>query len=239
MLNLFYLDFVELIAFCGKSMQYDHIISDNLIMLKDEKGNLEKVFKELEGLEAEWRIDGVPEEYKMIWVPNNEIRLWSVPRSTGELLRALVLAARPKVILELGTSAGYSTIWMATAAQAYGGKIYTVEATKPKIEISSKYFKMAGVTDSIEQIEGMAQDVLEEFDRNIDFLFLDADKPNYYQYLKTIEPRLNKNAMIVADNAMNFGDYMQDFLDYLEKSDNYVAQMIEMDYGVMTALKVS
>jgi caffeoyl-CoA O-methyltransferase len=200
---------------------------------------LNKVLAKLEKLEQEWRIEGVPEEYKMIWVPNNEIRLWSVPRSTGQLLRALVLTSQPKVTVELGTSAGYSTLWMASAVKEIGGTIYTVEAAKPKFEMASQHFREAGFEDVIVQKEGMASEVLETFEEKINFLFLDADKNNYLKYLKIIEPKLDKGAIIVADNAINYGDNMRDFLEYLEINANYSAQMIEIDYGVMVALKLS
>ena len=137
--------------------------------------NFQKIVEELEALDKTFVIKGSPKEYEKIWVPNNEIMLWSIPRQSAEILKSLVLIKQPKLILELGTSAGYSTIWLASGARHYGGKVYTIELTKPKIEIAKKYFQKAGVAENIEQLEGKIFDILSNWDKKIDFVFLDAD----------------------------------------------------------------
>lgn len=199
---------------------------------------LGKVLGELERLDREWVVKGVPEAYKMIWVPKNEVRLWSVPRTTGQLLRTLVLAHKPKTILELGTSAGYSTLWLASAAAQYGGAIHTVEATQPKIDMARTYFERSGLSAAIHQIHGMAADVLRDWKAPIDFFFLDADKENYLAYLKAIEKQLRPGALIVADNATDFGPLMTDFLSYLRTNKRYESELIELDHGVFVAVKL-
>ena len=112
------------------------------------EGNLWKILKkilkicdELEKLNETFLIKGVPEEYKEIWVPNNEIKLWQIPRTSAEVLKCFALANKSKVILELGTSAGYSAIWLASAARQFDGKVYTIELAKPKIEMAKNILK--------------------------------------------------------------------------------------------------
>ncbi len=191
---------------------------------------------ELEELDKSFVIQGVPEEYKELWVPRNEIRLWSIPRSSAEILKALVLAHKPKTILELGTSAGYSTIWLAWAARLIGGHVTTIELAKPKIEMAKRYFAKAKVSEDITQVEGKISEVLNKWDQEVDFVFLDADKPNYLAYIKQLEPFLAKGGVIVADNAIDFKEDMKDYLDYITASDKYHSQLLSIDHGLMISV---
>lgn len=200
--------------------------------------NFLNVVREIEELEKTFVIKGVPEEYRGVWTPNGEIKLWSVPRKTAEILNALVMARQPKTILELGTSAGYSTLWLAKAAEQYGGKVYTIELARPKIEMAGKHFQKAGLSEYIEQLRGKISDILPRWNKGqIDFVFMDADKKNYLSYLKQIEPFLSEGAVIAADNAIDFKDLMDDYLIYVSDSGKYESRLIEIDNGLMISVK--
>jgi|SRR3989344_1770153 len=202
--------------------------------------NFFKICKELENLNSSFRIEGFPSEYEGIKAPeyNNEIRLWQIPRSTGQLLKLLVLLKRPNLILELGTSAGYSALWLASGLKELKkGKIYTIELAKPKILMARNYFNKAELNSKIKQIEGDFSKVLSGWNKRIDFIFMDADKSNYYKYLKIIEPWLNKDAIIIADNALDFKDLMKDYLDYVSKSKKYYSYLLNLDHGLMISIK--
>lgn len=200
--------------------------------------NFLKVCRELENLDKTFLIKGVPEEYKDVWVPNNEIRLWQIPRTSAEVLKAFVLANKSKVILELGTSAGYSAIWLASAVRHFGGKVYTVDMAKPKIEIAKKYFKKAGLEKYIKQIVGNASDVLSKWNKKVDLVFLDADKPNYLKYIKQFEPFLKKGSIIIADNTLDFGHLMRDYLKYVSGSPKYYSFLLGIDHGLTVTIKL-
>jgi len=200
--------------------------------------NFLRACKELEKLDKEFLIKGVPKEYKEIWVPNNEIRLWQIPRTSAEILKGFALANKSKVILELGTSAGYSAIWLASAVRQFNGKVYTIELTKPKIEMAKKYFRMTNLDKYIEQIEGRISEVLGRWNKKVDFVFLDADKKNYLQYIKQFEPFLKKGSIIIADNALDFGHLMKDYLNYVTKSPKYYSFLLRVDHGLMVSIKL-
>ncbi|HII38470.1 TPA: methyltransferase domain-containing protein [Candidatus Micrarchaeota archaeon] len=203
----------------------------------DEKNFLE-VCTELEKLDETFLIKGVPEEYKEVWVPNNEIKLWQIPRTSAEVLKAFALSNKSKVILELGTSAGYSGIWLASAARQSGGKVYTIELATPKIEMARKSFEKARLGNYIEQLEGKISEVLSKWDKQVDFVFLDADKPNYLGYIRQFEPFLRVGSIIVADNASDFGHLMKDYLDYVSKSPNYYSFLLNIDHGLMVSIRL-
>ncbi|MEA3430074.1 MAG: class I SAM-dependent methyltransferase [Nanoarchaeota archaeon] len=197
-----------------------------------------KVCEELENLDKTFLIKGVPEEYKEIWVPNNEIKLWQIPRTSGQILKAFVLSNKSKTVLELGTSAGYSTIWLASAASQFNGKVYTIELAKPKIEMAKRYFKKAELENYIEQIEGKISEVLNKWDKDLDLIFLDADKPNYFNYIKQFEPFLKIGSIIIADNASDFGHLMKDYLEYVTNNPKYYSFLLDIDHGLMISIRL-
>lgn len=198
--------------------------------------NFNKTEKELKGFCDKFLIKGIPDEYKGIWTPKNEIRAWAIPRQSAQLLKLLVLMSKAKTVLELGTSFGYSTIWLASALYYRGGKLYTIELAKPKIRGAKQYFKKAYLEKIICQIEGNISDVLKKWNRKLDFVFMDADKMNYYSYLKKIEPHLNPGSVIVADNACDYGYLMKDYLKYVTKNSKYYSFLMKIDHGLMISV---
>lgn len=199
--------------------------------------NFEKTAQELEKLNKEFVIKGVPEGHEKIWVPNNEVRLWQVPRRTAELLKFLVLANKAKTVLELGTSAGYSAIWLAAGVKQTGGKVYTMELFEPKIKMAKENFEKAGVAEHVCQIQGEISEELDKWNQPVDFLFMDADKPNYLKYIKQVMLYLKPGAVIVADNAVDFAEYMQDFLEFIKQSKEFEGTVLDIDNGLLVAIK--
>lgn len=143
---------------------------------------------------------------------------WNIPRDEAQFLYLFILAMRPKTILEVGTSTGYSTIWFALAAKEYGGKVLTLEYDPKKIEFANENFKKAGLEKTIRLIPGDANKTIKTISRKIDFVFLDSIKEEYLKQYKLIFPKLNKGGIIAADNAGDLADKMQDYLNYVRKS---------------------
>lgn len=200
--------------------------------------NFQKVSAELEKFCDDFLIEGVPEDYKGVWLPKNEVRAWAIPRQSAEILKLLVLASKSKVVLELGTSFGYSAIWLASAVKEFDGKVYTIDLIKPKIKEAKKNFKRARVEKFINQIEGEISQVLSKWNKKIDFVFLDADKPNYLNYIKKMEPHFKRGTVIVADNAVDFGYAMKDYLEYISKDPKYRSYLLDIDHGLMVSVKI-
>ena len=199
---------------------------------------LEKVFLELEELASSYAAPADTPGYENVWLPpDNTVRMWSVPRSTGELLYKFVSEHKPKTILELGTSSGYSTLWLASAAREYGGHVYTIEMAKPKIEMAQSYIDRVGFSSDITILEGMVSEVLQSWNKPVDLLFMDADKHNYLTYIKAIEPYLSTGATVIADNAVDFAHLMPDFLEYMTMSEKYDSELLEIDNGLLVAEK--
>ncbi len=193
------------------------------------------VLEELESLAKDFSVPGQTPGYEQVWTPDGTIRMWSVPRSTGEFLYKHVLHHKPKIILELGTSSGYSTLWLAAAAATYGGHVYTIEVAQPKIEIAQSYIDQVGLHDYVSIIPGMIRDVLATWTTPIDFVFLDADKMNYLSYMLTLETLIAPGGTVIADNVLDFADLMRDFLDHMQTSGRYTTEILTIDHGLLVA----
>jgi len=144
-----------------------------------------------------------------------ENSMFNVSRECGEFLYQLVKQFRPNSILEVGMSNGYSTIWLASAAKEYGGDVTAIEANPERIKLAKENFKKAGF-DNIRILKGKALDVLKELDEEFDFVFLDASKEEYLDYIKCI--MLAKGAVIAAHNVISHKKKMKDFLDFVREN---------------------
>ncbi|MDQ6661702.1 MAG: O-methyltransferase [Chloroflexota bacterium] len=121
----------------------------------------------------------------------------------GKLLQLLVTICDARNILEIGSLAGYSGIWLARALPA-GGRLLTLEVNPAHAEVVRKSFAKAGVSDRTEVRVGKALDILPELDNQapFDLVFIDADKPPYPQYLDWAVRLTRPGGVIVADNCI-------------------------------------
>lgn len=207
--------------------------------MKNLSNELRQVLSELETLAVSYTKPSGTPGHEGVWLPeDNTIRMWSVPRSTGEYLYEQILKYRPEIILELGTSSGYSALWMAAAARTYGGHVYSIELAPAKISIAKQYIARAGFSDHITILEGYIDTVLDDWKKAADFVFLDADKHNYLNYIKKIEPFLAEGSVVIADNAVDFADLMQDYTAYMKNSSAFKTTLLEKDNGLLVSKKV-
>ena len=170
--------------------------------------NLEKTLRKIEKLEKEWKytlseVEDKQHSFGRVPEDDREVAFWSVPRSTGEFLRFMVRFAKSKTILELGCSAGYSTLFLVDGAKENKGKVYTTEILKAKIKLAKKHFKESGLSEYITLIEKDIMEVLKEWEKKnkLDLVFMDADKEKYIVYLDLLIPLLSEKGIIIVDNA--------------------------------------
>lgn len=143
---------------------------------------------------------------------NEKIGFWSVPRKSAMVMKRIIELAGYKNVLEVGTSAAFSTIFLANAAKCANGTVHTIELLQPKIDLAKKHISKSGLSN-ITLLEGEASQILSNWKGpKIDLVFLDADKENYGKYLNLLVPIMNKNGMIIADNINDYGHMMEDYL---------------------------
>jgi predicted O-methyltransferase YrrM len=125
-----------------------------------------------------------------------------VSRETGRFLSVLVHMMQANRILEIGTAYGYSTLWMALA-QPPMGKIWTIDPDSTRTGVALEYIRRAGEDDHITVFNQDAVELLENFQqRNLDIVFIDADKDQYQDYLDLVIPMLKRSGIVVVDNCL-------------------------------------
>lgn len=188
-------------------------------------------------------------------------RPWIIPETTGRFLYDCIHDHGYTRILELGTSIGYSTLWLAKALQDLNttpgqthplpplvkgaehhirqlSHIDTVERSDNKVPVAQKYFNDFGVSDIITlhhtRIPLFLQTIPD--DTVYDCMFLDADRGHYHEYLPILQQHLSPSGVIIADNAGNMQTRMQPFLDLLTEC-GFHWEILDIDNGLLVARK--
>ncbi|MDR7142850.1 DUF1442 domain-containing protein [Rhizobium sp. BE258] len=133
-------------------------------------------------------------------------RMRAVGPETGQFLNILAKSLDAPVILELGTSFGYSGIWLADAARAAGGRLITMEMHGYKSAFAQEMAEKAGLSAHIDFRIGDAVEMIGTLKTGVDFVLVDLWKDLYLPCLEAFYPRLNPGAIIVADNMIRPGD---------------------------------
>ncbi len=144
----------------------------------------------------------------------------------GRILAELVRKHRLKRILEVGALYGYSAILMAKNSPA-DVEIISVEKNPEHSRITQENVKRAGFEDRISIIQGDGRKVLPKLSGSFDLVFLDAEKTQYFDYLKSVEDKLHKGSIVVADNVGIFQNQMLDYLDYVRNTGPYKSRTVE------------
>lgn len=125
-----------------------------------------------------------------------------VSRGTGRLLSTVVHAMQANRILEIGTAYGYSTLWMALA-QPPAGKIWTIDPNIERTQVAMSYLERAGEADYVTVVNQSALEFLPSFPhRNLDIVFIDADKRDYERYLELAIPLLKLSGLVILDDLL-------------------------------------
>ncbi|GAB4209812.1 MAG: hypothetical protein Fur006_69870 [Coleofasciculaceae cyanobacterium] len=146
-------------------------------------------------------------------------RAWrnSIRRDTGPILQALVCAAQPKTILELGTGYGLSTCYLALGNSET--IIHTVEFDRVVAEQAAKHFQLAGISHQIQQWVCHSSDAIAKIPLEIpnpDFVFIDHAKPPYKEDVSAIVARGDgREILLVADNVEDRKQELEDFLEWI------------------------
>lgn len=140
--------------------------------------------------------------------------LLPVGEEVGQFLYALAKSSKSKVILEIGTSYGYSTVWLAAAAKAHGGKVITLEIDAEKANFAKSQIDKAGLADVVDFRVGDALESIKQSSEAFDFVLLDIWKSLYIPCFELIQHQLNQGAFVIADNILHPPTYRKDMEVY-------------------------
>lgn len=148
---------------------------------------------------------------------------WNVPYADGQLLYDLIIENKYTRAVEIGTSTGHSSIWIAWALAKTGGTLITIEIDEGRYEEALKNFEEAGVTEYIDARLADAHKLVPELDGPFDFVFSDADKSWYTNYFKALEPDMAVGSAFTAHNTSMRG--VQEYIEYVQSLDNWKTEI--------------
>jgi predicted O-methyltransferase YrrM len=182
---------------------------------------------ELEMVDTRDRIDGTPRMQ----------RLRQIPPETGRFLALMAASAPEGSFIEIGASAGYSTLWISLALRERPAKLTTFEVLPEKVKLAQETFRLAEVEDRIDLVSADAREHLTKFPQ-IAFCFLDAEKEVYKDCYDLVIPNLVPGGLLLADNAINHRATLQPFLDRAEGDRRVDALVVPIGKGVLLCRKV-
>jgi len=178
--------------------------------------------RELEQIDTCDRTDGTPRMK----------RLRQIPPEVSKFIAIVAATAPAGRYIEIGTSAGYSTLWLAVACRAVGRRITTYEILDEKAELARQTFDAARVYDVVEFVHGDALDHLPG-GKDIAFCFLDAEKEIYDRCYEALVPGMVPGGILVADNAINHQATLQPMLDRALQDARVDALIVPIGKGML------
>jgi len=163
-------------------------------------------------------------------------RLRNVEPETAELLGVLVRATRARRVLEVGTSNGHSTLWLADAAEAVGGQVETLDIDPRRTEQALANLSRAGLSEVVNcRTIGAAQALAEYPDAAWDYVFLDAERPEYPSYWPNLRRSLAPGAVLAIDNAVSHESELQSFNRLLGDDPHLTTALVPIGAGLIVA----
>ena len=181
---------------------------------------------QLETVDIRDRADGTPRME----------RLRQIPPETGKFLALMAASAPDGSFIEIGTSAGYSALWISLALRERSAQLTTFELLPAKIELAQETFRLAEIEDQIELIPADARKHLKNH-QQIAFCFLDAEKEIYRDCYDLVIPNLVPGGLLLADNAINHQKILQPFIEHAIEDQRVDALVVPIGKGVLLCRK--
>ena len=164
---------------------------------------------------------------------------WQVPRVEGQMLYHIALATGARLIVEIGTSYGFSGLWWAAALRQTGGHLVTIDANPKKTEAARQAFVRAGVSDFVTPAQGDARAVLRDgrLPGPVDLAFIDADKPSTRAYFDLLWPRLRAGGSVLTDNVVTHRQELADFVAHVRSRPDATSVELPVGNGIEWTVK--
>ena len=186
-----------------------------------------KQMQALEEIDARDRQDGTP----LIK------RLRQVPPEAGKVLAFLAAGAAKGAWLEIGTSAGYSALWLSLAARQCGEKLITFELLPDKIKLAKDTFKKTAVGDIVELVHGDARGHVRDY-AEVGFCFLDAEKEMFLDFFELISPSLIPGGLLVINNVIKYAADVEAVINKAQADLSLDSVIIPVGNGLLACRRI-
>jgi predicted O-methyltransferase YrrM len=165
-------------------------------------------------------------------------RFRNVEPETAELLGVLVRAMGAERVLEIGTSNGYSTIWLGDAAEAVGGSVISLDIEAERTAAAFDNLTQAGVDAFVELHTEDAADALASYDDGaFDLVFLDAERREYASYWPDLVRVLRPRGLLVVDNTLSHAKELVEFSELVYSDESVTSTLVTVGSGVLLVVK--
>ncbi len=162
---------------------------------------------------------------------------YNIPRQEGMILHALVVAAGCRYLVEVGTSYGFSGLFLASAARDNGGLLHTFDRDARKHEHAARNFQRAGLSDVVKLYTGEALVELSRLREGIDFAFIDATKSETFAYWKLLETRFARRCVVAVDNTHTHRKELAPFVEMLRGRGDFTCCDVPVGNGLELAVR--
>lgn len=185
------------------------------------------------------KFDEVTKE-TMLSLEKTQRDFWNISRATAEFLYISIIEHGAKNVLEVGTSNGYSGLWLSKALKVTGGHLTTIEYYPKRQNIAIDNFNKCGTGDIVTPLIGSACDVLKDLpeDAKFDFVFVDANKRESIEYFNLIHPHLVRGGIYTCDNVLSHKEKVQPFIDAINAHPDYENVVLQLPAGLSFARKI-
>jgi len=169
-------------------------------------------------------------------------KMLNLDPATAQLVSVLIRASNAKRVLEIGTSNGYSTIWLAWSVRHAGGRVITVERNPDKQALARENLTRGGLIDLVEMRLGDATQLVAELAASdsvgpFDAVFLDADRTKFPAQLAALLPKLSRKALVLADNALSHPEAIAAYLQSMNASSEFEHFVVPVGKGLSIAYR--
>ena len=167
------------------------------------------------------------QKFKQQGIENH--RLWNIGEKSCQYLWENIRKLKPEHILEIGTSNGYSTFWISLAASEYGGLVETIEVNRNRYELARLNLSSR---ENVVFHFGLAEEIIPNLTNSYDFVFIDANKTSYLNYLQLMLSKLVLGCQIIADNVISHGQSVNEYLDFVRNNPYFVSETLAIEAGL-------
>lgn len=178
------------------------------------------------------------ERERMRNLPASE-RMDALHPDAAKFVSLLAVSKGAKYIVEVGSGAGYSTLWLAYAASATGGKVVACEIDPAKAAELQTTLEKAGMTAYVEVVVGDARELLRHRNEPVDFLLIDGDYGQYETYFDVVYKRMKIGSTTVADDVVADENELADYVTYVQNHPNLESVTLPLGQGLEFSVKVA
>lgn len=161
-------------------------------------------------------------------------RYRNIEPESAKFLSMLITIQQSQQLLEIGTSTGYSTLWLADAVKSTKGHLTTLEIDPERSQQAKANIQEFGLQAQVEFWIGDAQTFLDDATQQYDLILLDAERDAYIEYWASLKSLLkHPHGVLIVDNVISHAEQVADFIEIIQQDEHYMSQVLAIGAGLL------